>query len=77
MPFVIHARDKAGALPTRLANYHARKAFHSNSSPHRVRIVMLGPPVADDGTNIIGSLFLIEAADRATVEKFSQAALFQ
>ena len=73
MLFVIHARDKAGALPTRLANYDAHKAFLSETSPHGVRIVMSGPLVDDDGTSMIGSLFLVEAADRATVEKFNQA----
>jgi uncharacterized protein YciI len=41
-----------------------------------VRIVMSGLLEADDGTSMIGSLFLVEAADRATVEKFSQADLF-
>jgi len=73
MLFVIHARDKAGALPTRLTNYDAHKAFLSDTSPHGVRIVMSGPLVADDGTTMTGSLFLVEAADRATVEKFNQA----
>jgi len=74
MLFVIHATDKAGALPTQLANYDAHKAFLSDTSPHGVRIVTSGPLVA--GTSMMGSLFLVEAADRATVEKFSQADLF-
>jgi uncharacterized protein YciI len=52
MLFVIHARDKAGALPTRLANYDAHKAFLSDTSPHGVWIVMSGPLVADDGTTM-------------------------
>jgi len=73
MLFVIHAKDKAGATPTRLANYDAHKAFLSNTSPHGVRIVMSGPLVADDGTSMIGSLFVVEAADRATVERFNRA----
>ncbi len=73
MLFVIHARDKAGALATRLANYDAHKAFLSDTSPHGVRIVMSGPLVADDGTSMIGSLFLVEAADRAAVERFNRA----
>lgn len=73
MLFIIHARDKAGALPTRLANYDAHKAFLADTSPHGVRIVMSGPLVADDGASMIGSLFLVEAADRATVERFNRA----
>ena len=73
MLFVIHAKDKAGALPIRQANYDAHKAFLSDTSPHGVRIVMSGPLVSDDGANMIGSLFLVEAADRATVERFNRA----
>jgi uncharacterized protein YciI len=38
-----------------------------------VRIVMSGPLVADDGETMIGSLFLVDAADRATVEAFNRA----
>ena len=34
---------------------------------------MSGLLEADDGTSMIGSLFLVKAADRATAEKFSQA----
>jgi uncharacterized protein len=73
MLFIIHAKDKAGALPTRLANYDAHKAFLSDTSPHDVRIVMSGPLVADDESSMTGSLFLVEAADRATVQKFNRA----
>ena len=72
MLFVIHAKDKPGALPTRLANYDAQRAFLSDTSPHGVRIVMSGPLVADDETTMIGSLFIVEASDRATVERFNQ-----
>jgi uncharacterized protein YciI len=71
MLFVIHAKDKPGALPTRLANYDAHRAFLSDTSPHGVRIVMSGPLVADDETTMIGSLFIVEAPDRATVERFN------
>jgi len=73
MLFVIHAKDKPGALPTRLANYDAHRAFLSDTSPHGVRIVMSGPLVADDEKTMIGSLFVVEAADRTTVERFNQA----
>ena len=73
MLFVIHAKDKPGALATRLANYDAHKAFLSDTSPHGVRIVMSGPLVADDETTMIGSLFVVEASDRATVERFNRA----
>jgi uncharacterized protein len=73
MLFVIHAEDKPRALATRLANYDAHKAFLSDTTPHGVRIVMSGPLVADDQTTMVGSLFVVEAPDRATVERFNRA----
>lgn len=71
--FAIHALDKRDALPVRLAHYDAHKAFLSDTSAHGVRIVMSGPLLSDDGERMIGSLFLVEAADRATVEAFHRA----
>ena len=38
---------------------------------------MSGPLVADDGTTMIGSLFLVEAPDRAAVEAFNAADPFK
>ena len=73
MLFAIHAIDRTGALPTRLANYEAHKAFLSDTSRFGVRIVMSGPLVSDDGERMIGSLFLIDAPSRAAVETFNQA----
>lgn len=73
MLFVIHALDRAGALDTRLAHYDAHKAFLSDTAPHGVQIVMSGPLVADDGERMIGSMFLVEASDRPTVERFNAA----
>jgi uncharacterized protein YciI len=73
MLFAIHAKDKPDALATRVANYDAHKAFLSDTTPYGVRIVLSGPLVADDGTTMIGSLFLVEAPDRAAVERFNRA----
>ena len=73
MLFAVHALDRPGALPKRLASYDAHKAFLADTSPHGVRIVMSGPLTADDGETMIGSLFLIDAADRAAVERFNAA----
>ena len=73
MLFVIHAVDRPGALPVRLANYDAHKAFLSDTSAHGVRIVMSGPLVGDDGQTMIGSMFVVEAGDRETVERFNAA----
>jgi uncharacterized protein YciI len=73
MFFVLHAFDKAGAPETRLANYHAHKAFLADTSAHGVSMIMSGPLVADDGNTMIGSLMILEAPDRATVETFNRA----
>jgi uncharacterized protein YciI len=73
MFFVLHAFDKVGALDTRLANYDAHKAFLADMSPHGVSMIMSGPLVADDGKTAIGSLMILEAPDRATVEAFNRA----
>ncbi|UZF93569.1 YciI family protein [Bosea sp. NBC_00550] len=73
MLFVIHALDKPGALDARLANYDAHKAFLSDTAALNVKIVMSGPLVADDGSTMIGSLFVVEAADREAVERFNAA----
>jgi uncharacterized protein len=73
MLFAIHAVDRAGALPTRLANYDAHKAFLSDTSRFGIKIVLSGPLVADDGQTMIGSLFLVEAPTRTEVESFHHA----
>lgn len=77
MLFAIHGLDRPGALPTRLANYDAHKAFLADTSAYGVRIVMSGPLTADDGTTMIGSLFIVEAEDRAKVEAFNAADPFR
>ena len=77
MLFVVHALDRAGALPTRLAHYEAHKSFLSDTGPLQVSIVMSGPLTADDGQTMIGSLFVFEAPAREAVERFSAADPFQ
>jgi uncharacterized protein len=73
MLFAIHALDRTGVLPIRLANYEAHKAFLSDTSRFGIKIVMSGPLVSDDSEKMIGSLFLIEAPGRAEVETFNRA----
>lgn len=72
MLFVIHGLDAEGALPTRLAHYEAHKAFLADTSSYGVEIVMSGPLV-DEAATMIGSLFLVEAANLAVVERFNAA----
>ena len=70
MLFVIHALDKPGALAERLAHYEAHKA---DAATHGVEIVMSGPLMDDDGSAMIGSLLLVEAPQRAAIERFNRA----
>ncbi len=73
MLFAIHALDRAGALDTRLAQYEAHKTFLSDTSAFGISIVMSGPLTSEDGASMIGSLFLVEAPDKAAVERFNAA----
>src|ERR1700760_275138 len=73
MLFIFHAVDRSDALPTRLENYDAHKAFLADTSRFGVKIVMSGPLVADDGTTMIGSFFLVGARGRTEIEAFHHA----
>ncbi len=67
MHYIIHALDKPDALPIRLANYEAHKAYLATA---KVKTVISGPLVADDGETMIGSCFLIEADSKDEVLAF-------
>lgn len=68
--FIIHCLDAADALPRRLRHYEAHKAYLAAA---KVKVVVSGPLLADDGETMIGSLFLIESGSRAEVEAFNAA----
>ena len=67
MHFVIHALDKPDALPTRLANYDAHKAYLAQA---RIKTTISGPLVAEDGETMIGSCFVVEADTKDEVLAF-------
>jgi uncharacterized protein YciI len=71
--FVLHAIDRHEALPLRLEFYAAHRAFVEAQNDYGISVVMSGPLQTDDGESMIGSLFILEAADRATVEAFVAA----
>lgn len=74
MHFIIHALDKQGALPTRLDNYEAHKAYLSKAT---INMVISGPLVAQDGETMIGSCFLVEADSMEDVLAFHNADPFK
>ena len=71
--FALHALDRPGALALRLEHYAAHRAFVETDADYGITIALSGPLQTDDGETMIGSLFLIEAADRAAVEAFVAA----
>lgn len=74
MHYVVHCLDRPGALPTRLAQYDAHKAYLA-AAP--VRILVSGPLLADDGETMIGSCFLLEASTKSDIEAFNAADPFR
>jgi uncharacterized protein YciI len=53
---------------------HGAHVTHlKNAKDYGVSITVGGPLVLDDGTESIGSLTVLEAPDRASVEKFDRA----
>ncbi|WP_244937380.1 YciI family protein, partial [Methylobacterium crusticola] len=73
--FIVHCLDHAGAAERRLAHYEAHKAYLAGPLP--VETLVSGPLLAEDGATMIGSLFLLEAPDRAAVEAFHHADPFR
>src|SRR5262245_65054311 len=70
MLFVIHAIDVKDGMPTRAKFYRAHRTHLDHATAEGVHVLTAGPLVADDGETPIGSLFIVEAKDRATVEAF-------
>ncbi len=71
MLFAIHALDREGALPKRLENYAAHREYLAKAAQFGVKIVISGPLTKDDGETMMGSLFVVEAENRETVERFN------
>jgi uncharacterized protein YciI len=80
MQFMIHCLDKPGHGEVRLAN---RAAHLAHLDKHAANLIAAGPLLSDDGQAMIGSLLLMEFADRAAADRFraedpyGKAALFQ
>jgi hypothetical protein len=73
MLFSVHALDTPDSAAKRQAVHAEHVAHLKTAKDQGVIITVGGPLVADDGKTSIGSLMVIEAADRATVEKFNRA----
>jgi uncharacterized protein YciI len=73
MLFSVHALDKPVIAEKRNAIHAEHIAHLKTAKDYGVSITVGGPLVADEGTPSIGSLMVLEAPDRAAVEKFNRA----
>ena len=70
MLYSIHCLDHPEKLQTRLDHYPAHRE-HLNTAT--VQIVLAGPITAEDGETPIGSVFIVDAANRAEAKIFNRA----
>src|SRR5262245_16490629 len=70
MLYVIHALDKAGEMPTRARHYRDHRIHLDRAEDYDVDVITAGTLVADDNETPCGSIFVIDAGNRASVERF-------
>src|SRR5437870_13918211 len=70
MLFVIHATDFKDRMDTRAKFYRAHRIHLDQAEQYNVDVATAGTLVADDGETPIGSIFVIDAKDRAVVDAF-------
>ena len=73
MLFVVHALDKKDILPTRAKHYRAHRVHLDKAADYDVDVVTAGTLVADDSETPVGSIFVVDAADRAAVDAFTKS----
>ena len=73
MLFVVHALDRENILPTRAKFYRAHRIHLDQAEQHEVDVVTAGTLVADDGETPCGSIFVVDAKDRASVDAFTRS----
>ena len=80
MLYAIYCKDKPGHLQTRLDN---RPAHIDYLKRFEAQHVCIGPLLSDDGQSMIGTLLVLDFADRKAAEEFAandpyaRAGLFQ
>lgn len=70
MHFVIHCTDRPGSAALRTAN---RPDHLAHLERHAAAILAAGPLLGADGASPVGSLLIMEFADRAAAEAFAAA----
>ena len=69
MLFIVYCLDKPGATELRAANMQAHRGY-IDTQP--IKLLLSGPLTTDDGKGVVGSFFMVDAADRAQVERFQR-----
>jgi len=67
--FAFRGIDKPGSYALRLRLRPLHRAYIRTARPD-CRVVAGGPLVQDDGQDMIGTLLILEAGDRAAAERF-------
>jgi uncharacterized protein YciI len=73
MLFVIHATDRRDGLAIRAQFYRAHRQHLDAAGSYGVDVVTAGTLIADDGETPVGSIFVIDAADRAAAVAFTRS----
>ena len=73
MHFVIHAVDRPDALNVRAKHYRAHRIHLDRAGDHGVSVITAGTLVSEDGETPVGSLFVLEASSRASVDGFTES----
>lgn len=68
--FAVHAIDKPNTLQLRLDHYAAHRAFVEDQEAQGISVILSGPLQSDDGEVMMGSLFVLEACNRASIDAF-------
>lgn len=77
MLFVIHATDRRDGMATRAKFYRAHRIHLDEADKHNVDVVTAGTLLAADGETPVGSVFVIDAKDRAATEAFARSDPYQ
>ena len=73
MLFVVHATDKSDGIVKRAKFYRAHRIHLDQANGYDVDVVTAGTLLANDGETPVGSIFVIDAKDRAAAHLFTRS----
>ena len=73
MHFVIHAVDRPDGLDVRAKHYRAHRIHLDRAGDYGVSVMTAGTLVAEDRETPVGSLFVLEAPNRASIDAFTDS----